>query len=121
EVGRHGRASLRDARLSSRAVTERLPLRVGTGVGLGAGCVLAVQVLLTRLFSATLFYHFTFLAISLALLGAGAGAILVYVVPRWFEGPIRDQLVRWSVAFAALLIVIPLLIVRLHFAVNGAL
>jgi hypothetical protein len=104
-----------------RAVSERLPLRVGTGVGLVAGCVLALQVLLTRLFSATLFYHFTFLGISLALLGAGAGAILVYVRPERFAGPVRAQLVRWSVALAASLIVIPLVIVRLHFSVDGAL
>src|SRR4051812_31719297 len=104
-----------------RAVNERLPLRVGTGVGLVAGCVLALQVLLTRLFSATLFYHFTFLGISLALLGAGAGAILVYVRPERFAGPVRAQLVRWSVAMAASLIVIPLVIVRLHFSVDGAL
>src|SRR4051812_26650474 len=104
-----------------RAVSERLPLRVGIGVGLVAGCVLALQVLLTRLFSATLFYHFTFLGISLALLGAGAGAILVYVWPQRFEGPVREQLVRWAVLLAALLVVIPLVLVRLHFAVDGAL
>ena len=58
-------------------MTDRLPVRVGLGVGLVAGCVLALQVLLTRLFSAALFYHFSFLSISLALLGAGAGAIAV--------------------------------------------
>jgi hypothetical protein len=51
-----------------------LPVRVGFGVGLVAGCVLALQVLLTRFFSASLFYHFSFLSISLALLGGGAGA-----------------------------------------------
>src|SRR3954467_1158451 len=104
-----------------RAVSERLPLRVGIGVGLVAGGVLALQVLLTRLFSATLFYHFTFLGISLALLGAGAGAILVYVRPDWFGGPVRGQLVRWSGALALSLVVIPLLLVRLHFSVDGAL
>ena len=54
-------------------------------VGLVAGSVLALQVLLTRLFSAALFYHFSFLSISLALLGAGAGAIAVYVRPQWFD------------------------------------
>ncbi len=62
-------------------MTDRLPPRVGFGIGLVAGCVLALQVLVTRLFSAELFYHFSFLAISLALLGAGAGAIAVYVRP----------------------------------------
>ncbi len=102
-------------------MSERLPLRVGIGVGLVAGCVLALQVLLTRLFSAALFYHFTFLAISLALLGAGAGAIAVYVRPTWFGGDVRVQLVRWAAILSILLVVLPLLLVRLHFAVNGAL
>ncbi len=102
-------------------MSERLPLRVGIGVGLVAGCVLALQVLLTRLFSAALFYHFTFLAISLALLGAGAGAIAVYVRPAWFAGDVRHQLVRWAAVLSVLLVVLPLLLVRLHFAVDGAL
>ncbi len=52
----------------------RPALRTLAGIALVAGCTLALQVLLTRLFSAVLFYHFGFLAISLALLGIGAGA-----------------------------------------------
>src|SRR4051794_39099961 len=93
----------------------RLPLRVAGGVGLVAGSVLALQVLLTRLFSAALFYHFSFLSISLALLGAGAGGILVYVRPGWFDRrPIAQELARWSVALAGLLVVVPALLVRIH-------
>lgn len=42
-------------------------------VGLVAGATLAYQVVLTRLFSAVLPYHFSFLAISIALLGTGGG------------------------------------------------
>src|SRR4029079_16874979 len=76
---------------------EGVPLRVGVGVALVAGSVLALQVLLTRLFSAALYYHFTFLSISLALLGAGAGAIAVYVRPGWFERRrLEDELAWWS-------------------------
>jgi hypothetical protein len=80
-----------------------------------AGSVLALQVLLTRLFSAALFYHFSFLSISLALLGAGAGGILVYVRPGWFERrPIAQELARWSVALAALLLIVPAVLVRIR-------
>jgi hypothetical protein len=48
------------------------------GVALLSSCTLARQVLLTRLLSAVLFYHFTFLATSLALVGTGAGGVAVY-------------------------------------------
>ena len=47
------------------------------GVGLVAGSTLALQVLLTRVFATVLLYHFGFLAISLALLGTGAGAVAI--------------------------------------------
>jgi hypothetical protein len=100
-------------------MTDRLPVRVGLGVGLVAGCVLALQVLLTRLFSAALFYHFSFLSISLALLGAGAGAIAVYVRPAWFERrPLERELGLWSGVLAALLLVVPLVLVRFDFGTS---
>jgi hypothetical protein len=79
-----------------------------------AGCVLALQVALTRLFSSVLAYHFSYLAICLALVGTGAGALLVYVRPRWFDGvPVPTLLGRWSASFALLLMVAPFLLVRL--------
>ena len=56
--------------------------RVFAGVGLVSLCVLMLQLALTRLFSATMYYHFAFLAISLALLGSGASGVLVYLMGR---------------------------------------
>src|SRR5258708_7200253 len=97
-------------------MTDRMPLRLGLGVGMVGGCVLALQVLLSRLLSAELFYHFSFLTISLALLGAGAGAIAVYVRPQWFDRrPLEEELSRWSVALAVLLIVVPLVLAHLSY------
>src|SRR5688500_12977038 len=96
------------------------PLRVLLGIALVAGCTLALQVLLTRLFSAVLFYHFGFLAISLALLGTGAGGLALYVRPRWFDRrPSEATLARWSTAFAALLVLVPLLLVRIDYTFDG--
>lgn len=40
------------------------------------------QVLLTRLFSLTLWYHFAFMAISMAMFGMTVGALLVFMRPR---------------------------------------
>ena len=54
--------------------------RLFLGVGILSLCVLMLQLALTRLFSATMYYHFAFLAISLALFGSGAGGVLVYVL-----------------------------------------
>jgi hypothetical protein len=97
----------------------RPPLRVTLAVGLVAACTLAMQVLLTRLFSAVLFYHFAFFSISLALLGTGAGALLIYLRPRWFAGrPAEALLARWSVVLAALLVAVPALIVRLDYSTD---
>ena len=94
----------------------RLPLRVALGVGIVAGSTLALQVLLTRLFAAVLLYHFAFLAISLALLGIGAGAILVYVRPGWFErGGLERSLARWTAILAVLLLAIPAVLVRIPY------
>jgi len=45
---------------------------------------LMYEIGLTRIFSVTTFYHFAFVAISLALFGLTVGALLVYLVPRWF-------------------------------------
>ena len=99
------------------AVPDRPPLRVTVAVGLVAGCTLALQVLLTRLLAAVLFYHFAFFSISLALLGTGAGALLVYVKPRWFDaGDARTLLARWTAGFALLSLLVPFVLVRLDYS-----
>ena len=51
---------------------------------------LLLELSLTRLFSVVLFYHFAFLAISVALLGLGAGAVFGYLKRAW--------LARWTVS-----------------------
>jgi hypothetical protein len=46
---------------------------------------LLLELALTRLFSVILFYHFAFLAISIALLGLGAGGVFAYVAKQWLN------------------------------------
>lgn len=56
------------------------PLAAGLGVGsLSAACMLT-EVLLTRLLSVVIWYHFAFFAISVALLGLGVGALVVHLL-----------------------------------------
>ena len=49
------------------------------GIGLSSFAALLLELGLTRLFSVVLFYHFAFLAISIALLGLGAGGVFAYL------------------------------------------
>ncbi len=61
---------------SCREVPERTVL---TGLALTSFAALLLELALTRLFSVVLFYHFAFLAISIALLGLGAGGVFAYL------------------------------------------
>ncbi|HEX6424176.1 MAG TPA: hypothetical protein VFZ79_11895, partial [Acidimicrobiales bacterium] len=93
-------------------------VRVLTALGLVTACTLAYQVVFTRLLATVLAYHFSFLAISLALLGTGAGALLVYVRPDLFDRrPLEATLARWSAAYGGLLILTPLVLVDLNYSV----
>src|SRR5512140_2897502 len=58
------------------------------GVALASLASLLLELALTRLFSVVLFYHFAFLAISIALLGLGAGGVFAFIA--------RDRLASWS-------------------------
>ena len=58
------------------------------GVGLTSFASLLLELGLTRLFSVVLFYHYAFLAISVALLGLGAGGVFAHLR--------RDWLSRWD-------------------------
>ena len=49
------------------------------GVAICSFSALLLELGLTRLFSVVLFYHFAFLAISIALLGLGAGGVFAYI------------------------------------------
>jgi hypothetical protein len=53
------------------------------GIALSSFSSLLLELSLTRLFSVVLFYHFAFLAISIALLGLGAGGVFAYLNRAW--------------------------------------
>ena len=51
----------------SEAMEARPPQRLYLGIAAAAGAVLALEIGLTRLFSYTIWYHFAYLTISVAL------------------------------------------------------
>jgi hypothetical protein len=75
-----------------------------TGVALASFSALLLELALTRLFSVVLFYHFAFLAISIALLGLGAGGVFAFLSKRRLERFDTRILMAWlSLSTAALI------------------
>ena len=67
------------------------PSRLDWGIFLISFSVLLIELLLTRIFSVTMFYHLSFMVVSLAMLGLGASGLIVNLWSSHFG---RDKL--WS-------------------------
>jgi hypothetical protein len=81
-------------------------------IALTSFSALLLELALTRLFSVVLFYHFAFLAISVALLGLGAGGVFAHLWRNWLTRFETRQLaavlstINAGVMFLALLMVL---------------
>ena len=62
----------------------RPPREAYVGLFFVALATLMYEILLTRIFSVTMLYHFAFVALSVAMFGMTVGALLVYLLPRLF-------------------------------------
>lgn len=90
-----------------RTAKDRAPdgahTRTSIGVLVMSFASLLLELALTRLFSVILFYHFAFLAISIALLGLGAGGVFSYVAKRWLERRTASQIGAFCCSLNAVL------------------
>ena len=89
----------------SRGKMASSPLPVSRGqliaVGLTSGTLLMTELALTRIFSVVMYYHFAFLAISIALFGLSASGVFAYVARRRLDRQPTDTLLAWqSVIYA---------------------
>ena len=99
---------------SSAGVPDRTLL---AGLALTSFAALLLELALTRLFSVVLFYHFAFLAISIALLGLGAGGVFAYLLKnRLARADTRKLAARLSIDSS--LVVLFVLEVVLHIPVT---
>ncbi len=73
--------------------------RIYAGLFLVALATMMYEILLTRIFSVTMWYHFAFMAISLAMFGMTLGTIIVYLRPATFT----PERARYHLALNALL------------------
>src|ERR1700687_84063 len=77
------------------------------GLALTSFSALLLELALTRLFSVVLFYHFAFLAISIALLGLGAGGVSAYLLKsRLARTDTRSLAARLCMTNSAVVVVV---------------
>jgi hypothetical protein len=67
---------------------------------------LMYEILLTRIFSVTMWYHFAFVAISVGMFGMTVGAMLVYLLPGWFT----EERAKRHLGIASLLFAVSILV-----------
>lgn len=70
------------------------------GVALVCFANLLLEVLVTRIFSATMFYHFTFMAVGLAMFGIAASGVYVFVNEARFADDVRGHMAVAARRFA---------------------
>ena len=70
------------------------------GLALLSATAMAFEITLTRLFSVTQWYHFAFLAVSVALLGYGASGTALSLTPRWANPPTSRRTATLAALFA---------------------
>ena len=92
-----------------------MPNRHLAGVALISATLLITELALTRIFSVVMYYHFAFLAISIALFGVSASGVAVYALRRRLADiPIEKLLATQSLVYAAATIVALFFLVRLR-------
>src|SRR6201990_389128 len=90
-----------------------------TAVAIVSATLLMTELALTRIFSVVMYYHFAFLAISIALFGLSASGVFAYVLRRWLDGRSTDTLLAWqSVIYALFTLIALFALVRLRVGLN---
>src|SRR5215470_15406239 len=100
--------------VSGKILTDRVLL---PGVALASFSALLLELALTRLFSVVLFYHFAFLAISIALLGLGAGGVFAHLLRERLQA-IEIHRLAWATNMLAAFAIPIILEIVLHVPVS---
>src|SRR5918995_2440097 len=94
-------------------------VRALAGVSAIAGAILMIELALTRIFSVTMYYHFAFLAISIALFGLSASGVFVYVMRRRLASTgTRELLTAGAIVHAVATLVALAFLVRIRVGLN---
>ena len=74
----------------------KTPRSLYWGLFFVALATLMYEILLTRIFSVTMYYHFAFVAISIAMFGMTVGALVVYFLAGWFPAEDTPRRLAWT-------------------------
>ena len=89
------------------------------GIASVSAALLMTELALTRIFSVTMYYHFAFLAISIALFGLSASGVFVYVMRQRLAGvATRELLATGALAHALATLVALACLVRIRVGLN---
>ena len=111
--------SANDSTHIERELTRGRFVRALAGVGAIAGAILMIELALTRIFSVTMYYHFAFLAISIALFGLSASGVYVYVMRHRFDTRSTGGLLTThALLFAAATVLALAALVRIRVGLN---
>src|ERR1700744_4577767 len=80
---------------------------------------LILELALTRIFSGVFYYHFAFLAISIALFGLGAGGVFSYAVANW-RGGLFDKRGASAIASSFAVVLSLIFLLSRHGELTGA-
>jgi spermidine synthase len=87
------------------------------GLALVSLCILVLELTLTRIFSVTMWYHFAFVAISVALFGISASGLVVFLLEKMFPVEKLDKHLSLFSSLMAISIVATLFVtLRVPFA-----
>lgn len=89
--------------------------RILAGVALVSASLLMTELSLTRIFSVTMYYHFAFMAISVALFGLSASGVYVFLMrDRWRGTPTGRLLAGHAFAFTVVTAIALAVLVRMR-------
>ena len=87
--------------LPARMIHQDTHINIYAGTFLISFTSLVLEITLTRLLSVIALYHLAFFAVSVAMLGMTAGAVIVYLKPTWFSPEkVDDTIAKACLAFA---------------------
>ena len=66
------------------------------GMALVSMATIVFEIMLTRIFSVTMWNHLAFVAVSVAMFGMTVGAVLVYLFEKWIARQNPKNLLAWS-------------------------
>ncbi len=96
-------------------MASSVPSRILLGVALLSGSLLMTELSLTRIFSVTMYYHFAFMAISIALFGLSASGVYVFLMrDRWRDVATERLLVAHAFAFTVVTVLALAALVRMR-------